>query len=148
MKTRILTIILAVCLVGAVAWGFTNYNQVGELKAAEMQLRDIIQDQGQQRARQEAQLKQAELEIDDLISERKMFRDKYELVAENYNQLEQQYQQLQSTLGKRETSYNELRANRDRWITAYDDLLAKYNQLTEQMKDADFLQSLLKLLLF
>lgn len=161
MKTRILAIILSVCLVGALAWGFTNYKEVGELKQAEMQLRMEMAEQMEaadhwesewawQRdrafayedeiVRLEGELEYLDKELDeglviiqDLIREQEMSRVEYDLISENLEQRETAYQALQESLEK--------------WKTAYNDLQANYNQLTDQMEDVDYLQYLLQLLL-
>lgn len=127
MKTRILAIILSVCLVGALAWGFTNYKEVGELKYFVIQLQELIQDQNQQ----------------------------LQHASEENDRLERQVGSLSESLGEWEAAYNGLLEDHNQlterlknWETAYNDLLADYNQLTEQLNNPDYLQYLLQLLLF
>lgn len=140
MKTRILAIILFVCLVGALAWGFISYNQIGELKLANLQLQNIISEQNRV--------------LNQIRGEYELVRQRYlECDQRNY-ELEQEVDYLEEGLqycgeanDRLERQVASLSESLDEWETAYNDLLANYNQLTEQMKDVDYLQYLLQLLL-
>lgn len=147
MKTRILAIILSVCLVGAIGWGFTNYKGVGELKQEIAEQREEVEHWKSQWEWQRERAFSYEDEIVRLEGELEYLNKELaeglliniDLTSGN-DGLKRQVKSLSESLEKWETAYNDLLAN-------YNQLTRQMEELTKKMEDIDFLQNLLQLLL-
>ena len=99
-KAAIMSIILAVCLVGSLIWGFISYGQVGELRLSETELQNIISEQTQR-------IQELKIYIEQYVDDLNTIYNRYSGLEFNYESLQREVTCLEDEVTRWKTAYEQ-----------------------------------------